>query len=470
MKCGKILTAVGAFFALVMSLSCVTLAYDEVVIVIDPGHGGPQDTDADSGCVYNGIYEKDENLITAWAMSDELNEYGNVSVFMTRTDDTEMSIEERADFAANVNADLVVSVHYNASTNHNFFGAEIFTSAFGDCFDVGNGVAERIMDNWRQSGEFEKGIKTRLGSSGADYYGLIRMCQQNNIPAIILEHGYLDNEHDSLRLSRNDALVEKGRQDAAGIAEYFGLEKGIVKETVQKNPLLGESTSVSMPDESEPRNVELEILDYDSETGDVEYAVSADEPDSGLIYYGFSLEEDIAEDTVFDELLEWDIGSDTMEGTFHVEPGYEGCITARVYNSYELFSDSESIELKASESDGTDENEGVPLADEGEDNKEYDSSVNVEREKEAKEEVKDTEEEDPESAEIHERAKKAIEQEERLSDKSFTGLVVAAGIVALIVVMVIMAALSNAMSKIGKKKKRKVRKKGKKTNYDWMES
>ena len=91
---------------------------DTVVIVIDPGHGG-----SNLGTIENGHEEKSMTMVTAQAMYDELCLYDNVEVYLTHSADEDMSLADRAAFAAEKNADFLFSIHYNASENHELFGA-----------------------------------------------------------------------------------------------------------------------------------------------------------------------------------------------------------------------------------------------------------------------------------------------------------------------------------------------------------
>ena len=68
-----------------------------LVICIDPGHGG---NDGGSTLV-NGVSEKVYNLKIAQYLKAELEQYKNVKVVMTRTGDTNPSLQERAHIAAN---------------------------------------------------------------------------------------------------------------------------------------------------------------------------------------------------------------------------------------------------------------------------------------------------------------------------------------------------------------------------------
>lgn len=331
---------------MVMMFSDVTTvsAYDNVTIVIDPGHGGIQaEGDSNAGCVANGLEEKNVDLITARALVDELSEYGNVTIYMTRNDDTEKSLDERVEYARSVGADYIISIHYNASANQNFFGTEIFTSAYGECYSKGNALASCIMKKWNENGGIEKGIKTRLGDNG-DYYGLIRQGTQAGIPTIILEHGYLDNDHDFLRLNSEDAWKNLGVLDAQGIADYFGLEKGVVKATIAPTVHVDVPDSVVRPDETAPENVVLEVTGYDIKKGNVSFILSAHDSDGKLMYFGLQ-SGDVNAGTVFKELDVWEDGSGTQKGTFHVTPGYKGTITACVFNAYELFTLSNTVDL-----------------------------------------------------------------------------------------------------------------------------
>ena len=91
------------------------------VIVIDPGHGGEN-----QGTIEGEQDEKYMTMTTAMAMYEELCLYDNVEVYLTRTEDKDIKLKERAEFAKSVNADFLFSIHYNASENHELFGAEIW--------------------------------------------------------------------------------------------------------------------------------------------------------------------------------------------------------------------------------------------------------------------------------------------------------------------------------------------------------
>ena len=97
---------------------------ERVTVVIDPGHGGDNE-----GTLEGITKEKEMTMVTALAMYEELTKYDNVDVYLTHTDDVSMSLADRAQFAAERNADFLFSIHYNASVDHDLFGSEVWISS-----------------------------------------------------------------------------------------------------------------------------------------------------------------------------------------------------------------------------------------------------------------------------------------------------------------------------------------------------
>ena len=95
-------------------------------IVIDPGHGGK-----DPGNLGTGRYKITEKHI-ALAISLKLGEYiksafPDIKILYTRTTNEEfLELWERTQLANNNNADLFISVHCDAFTNSNAYGAGVF--------------------------------------------------------------------------------------------------------------------------------------------------------------------------------------------------------------------------------------------------------------------------------------------------------------------------------------------------------
>ena len=77
--------------------------------------------------IVGGNYEKDMTMKIATYLRDYLNGYSGVNVLLTHNGST-MSIEDRADFARNNKADLLISVHINSITNSSSNGAEAYVT------------------------------------------------------------------------------------------------------------------------------------------------------------------------------------------------------------------------------------------------------------------------------------------------------------------------------------------------------
>ena len=95
----------------------------ELIIALDPGHGGEED-----GANYYGEVEKDVNLKIAKYVKEGLEQYDNVDVFLTREGDEQVSLKERVDRATQAGADMFISLHCNASVSHKSHGASVYIS------------------------------------------------------------------------------------------------------------------------------------------------------------------------------------------------------------------------------------------------------------------------------------------------------------------------------------------------------
>lgn len=315
---------------------------EKIVIVIDPGHGGEN-----LGTIENDHEEKSMTMITAQAMYDELLLYDNVEVYLTRTDDIDLSLKERAEFAKKVNADFLFSIHYNASLSHELYGSEVWVSAFAPYNAYGYQFGCEFLTLMRDKGLFIRGVKTRLGEKGNDYYGIIRESAALEIPAVILEHCHVDEAHDADFCSDDDKLREFGRADAVAAAKYFGLKSSVLQVDYSGYSLADaeedKCVSVTVKDGTEPDVCQLEFVSADYEKGDLTLTVSAADYDSALLYYSYSLD---GGDT-FSTRIPWP-ESDALTGYYpdtftlnlKITSGVKPEVIVRAYNMYDLYTES----------------------------------------------------------------------------------------------------------------------------------
>lgn len=93
------------------------------VIVLDPGHGGK-----DPGAIgVSGTYEKHVALAAAQELQRQLSAGGRYRVFLTRTRDVFIPLEQRVAIAQRQGAALFVSMHADALADHGLRGASVYT-------------------------------------------------------------------------------------------------------------------------------------------------------------------------------------------------------------------------------------------------------------------------------------------------------------------------------------------------------
>lgn len=323
------------FFA--FFLNPVTVYADEpAIVVIDPGHGGEN-----LGAEYNGYTEKEINMIVAQAMYDELSLYEGVQVYMTRNGDAGLSLAERAEYAAGVNADLLICLHFNMSEYHTLFGSEVWISAFGEDYQKGYAAGSAILEQFDLIGTYCKGIKTRLNDNGEDYYGIIRESHARNVTAVLVEHCYLDHENDTDFYNTTEKLQRFGRLDATATAKYLGLssESLGVDYSSYQNALVELPSSVVKPDLTPPDICYIELVEADKDKRTVKLRLSAEDYDSGMLYYSYSVDGG----ETFSTLKEWPDGADTFQFVVDVPNGMAPHIVVNAYNKYDIFAASNEI-------------------------------------------------------------------------------------------------------------------------------
>ena len=179
-----------------------TIRDGDIVVVLDPGHGG-----RDPGAVgIGGLDELDIVNPVTDRVADLLEENGVVPL-LTRTSNYELDLEPRVDFANRVNANLFVSIHANAisMSRPDVNGIETYYFQTGDRF--AEVVHESLLD---ATGSGDRGVRT------ARFY----VRRHTDMPAILLELGFVTGAIDAPRLADPDHREVLARAIARGILEY----------------------------------------------------------------------------------------------------------------------------------------------------------------------------------------------------------------------------------------------------------
>lgn len=178
-------------------------------IVIDPGHGG-----INGGTVsIDHRAEKEFTLDWARRLSSLLSSSG-WTVFMTRTNDTDVSLSNRVAFAESHHADIFLSLHFNSSApDHRQSGLETYcltpsgmpstlTRGYSDLWSDVYPNNSFDLENFRLAVRLHAAL---LSASGTEDRGIRRarfmgVLLGQRRPAVLIEGGYLSNAREAEKI------------------------------------------------------------------------------------------------------------------------------------------------------------------------------------------------------------------------------------------------------------------------------
>ncbi|MBO8218812.1 N-acetylmuramoyl-L-alanine amidase [Prochlorococcus marinus] len=179
---------------------------NKFLVVIDPGHGGP-----DPGAIgIGGIRETDVVLEVSKIVKELLSDKG-VNVRLTRRNEVDLDLPPRVSFANNTDADIFVSIHANASR--------------GKRRDI-NGLETFYFRGWRGrllAKKIQKQI-LRVSPGSPDRgvkQGRFYVIKNTRMPAVLVEIGFLTGRLDARRLQKTVHRKRIAYAIAKGILEYF---------------------------------------------------------------------------------------------------------------------------------------------------------------------------------------------------------------------------------------------------------
>ncbi|MCH5344427.1 MAG: N-acetylmuramoyl-L-alanine amidase [Acetatifactor sp.] len=179
---------------------------EDILIVLDPGHGGEDD-----GCVRQGIQEKDINLQIAHAVQTRLEELG-YQVMFTRDSDNPLSLEERVQLANDAHADLYVSIHQNACEDNAPEGVEVWY-----CEETYGEASERLARLLSKFVVQETGAENREICETDSLY----VIRESTMPSCLVETGFLSNANERAKLTNPEYQDRIAAGIVDGIDLYF---------------------------------------------------------------------------------------------------------------------------------------------------------------------------------------------------------------------------------------------------------
>lgn len=173
----------------------------KIYVVIDPGHGG-----SDCGANRSGIYEKNITLDISKRVEKLLTQKG-YEVFMTRFDDSSVSLQERVEFSENLQPDIFVSIHVNSSNSSTPKGLE--THYYKDnSLTLAKTVHASMLNHVNASNR---------GLFKSKFY----VINHTTAPAILVEIGFISNDTERAQLVTESRKQATAKAIAEGINDYF---------------------------------------------------------------------------------------------------------------------------------------------------------------------------------------------------------------------------------------------------------
>ncbi|NQO35121.1 N-acetylmuramoyl-L-alanine amidase [Streptococcus suis] len=198
-------------------------------VYIDPGHGG-----RDSGASYGGVHEKNLALSVSNKLRENLLKYG-INVLMTRTGDYDVDFKtERSRMTNASNADLFISVHFNATGAgvSNSTGIETYWYQYDPEYQPK--INKEMHNNPTRLAESEilanKVQESLIKETGAVNRGVRRetfaVLRETAIPAILVELGFMDNPSELQVIKQDSYHTRLAKALAQGVMNWYGAVEG----------------------------------------------------------------------------------------------------------------------------------------------------------------------------------------------------------------------------------------------------
>lgn len=198
-----------------------SLPVSERIIVVDAGHGG-MDGGAESA---SGIKEKDINLKIAKYLKSYL-EQGGAKVVMTRESDISLhendnaairsrkrqDLLKRREIANTSGADMLLSIHLNQFEQSKYKGAQVFYETASPKSKL---LATSIQSSMRENlDKTNTRTEMKIASNKLQFQDL-------NLPAVIIECGFLSNPEEALMLNTPEYQEKIALSIYLGVLSYY---------------------------------------------------------------------------------------------------------------------------------------------------------------------------------------------------------------------------------------------------------
>lgn len=222
----------------------------DVMIVIDPGHGGKDPGTTGRG----GTHEKTIVLAIAKDLQKIINQQRGFKAYLTRAGDYYITLRQRLSIARKYKADMFVSIHADAWKNHRANGASIFAlSGRGATSEAARWLAARENEselmggvNLSDKSNILRSVLINLSQTATIRASLMLgddiirslyevtplhhvqveqaafvVLKSPDIPSLLIETGFLSNPFEEYRLKKSRYREQLAVAIMRGIREYF---------------------------------------------------------------------------------------------------------------------------------------------------------------------------------------------------------------------------------------------------------
>lgn len=173
-----------------------------ITVVLDAGHGGAQ-----PGCVIGDLQEKEIAMAITQRLKMRLEQMG-FDVVLTRGDDMDVGLSERAQIANQAEGDCFVSIHCNSYVDDSISGLE--------CYYYRSEAGEQLAEAIATATEASE-IDTRESKEGN-----FQVLREADMPAVLIEVGYMTNPAELELLASEEYQQTLASAIAEGIGAMLG--------------------------------------------------------------------------------------------------------------------------------------------------------------------------------------------------------------------------------------------------------
>lgn len=224
----------------------VAFSLEAKVVLIDPGHGGDEIGAVGHLDKKKKIFEKDLSLRLAKLIKDELSK--STTAYLTRSLDRLVTLQERANMAEEIKADLFISVHFNSAVNAKSHGFELYyldnnsnaaaqkveraenLNLKGEELIVNQILVDLVVQQTvSHSKQLAQDVSGRLSPILKKYQvvnrgvkpGLFYVLALSKRPGLLIEGGFVSNPKELKKVNQEAYLSDMARAISAGIVDFI---------------------------------------------------------------------------------------------------------------------------------------------------------------------------------------------------------------------------------------------------------